>query len=221
MGSVLSGILLFSVVIGATNVVKVRLQAGYSEKPWHFTVGFCLVLAICFSWLPFFQPAAGVIFGIAISFVCIVGWWTHFFASDLKYVQTVPSAYRDITCLSWRGAVPKTLEVLIQDMSAWLIVGGLFILFDSLLVVIALFSVAVFLLHVPGLHLFGSVYGGYFLVVATMMSVVVPLVYTFGQVGFLLTYAIHLLGYIVMYISFSERTSTSTSVISPKKTKRW
>lgn len=56
------------------------------------------------------------------------------------------------------------------------------------------------ILHLPGLWVFGRIYGWYFLIMSTALAFLVPLFYMLGIQGFLYLYALHLSGYVIMYI---------------------
>ncbi len=115
--------------------------------------------------------------------------------------KSLPVTYRkEIIRPTLNGDITKVTEVILQDVAAWLTVIGLSSLFHSVSLVLVIFTGIVFFLHLPGLWIFGKIYGTYFLVSSTVLAFSVPLLLPFGSNGFVYLVSLHLTVYILMYL---------------------
>ncbi len=196
------GVLLFLGVCGLVNIYKQKSHHSYSSHPWLFTTWYLTWLGIIVLIL---LPPIWLICALVIQvslYLVFLSLWKRLSSGCLKHSYTVPSAFQEMTKPSVLSGIPKALEVSIQDLAAWLIVGSLLSYFTSVLVVALIFSTVVFLLHLPGVKMFGSVYGSYFLCMSTTFAFAVPLLYQFGYIGFCILFGLHLLCYVAMMLIF-------------------
>jgi hypothetical protein len=204
MIGLITGVGLFVSAAIIANYFQTFLKYSYESKPVIFLSLFCTSLIGAWFIIPeilsllqnVYILITAIVYIVTILF--LVQYWKPM--QKLYCAHTVPVEYGGIIQPKPAGQIVKTVEIILQDVSAWLIVGGLLALFSSFNDVVLIFTIIVFLLHVPGLWLFGRVYGSYFLVMSTALAFLVPFLYLLGTVGFLYLYALHLSGYILMYI---------------------
>jgi len=137
--------------------------------------------------------------GLAYVFVMLIFRYSGYIRSMYE-AGTLPLVHRGIAKPTLVGDIVKVIEVLLQDIAAWLTVLGLLLLFDNRHLVIGIFTLLAFLLHVPGITMFGRVYGLYFLCLATLLAFTVPVFMMFGEIGFLYVFVLHLTTYLLMYL---------------------
>jgi len=138
----------------------------------------------------------GLLYVVLMSLLRHLTWIEYMFGG-----ATIPKPYRDeIIRPKLNGDIVKVAEIILQDVAAWLTSIGLFLVFHNLLLVLVTFTAIVFFLHLPGLWIFGKVYGIYFLVTSTLLAFSVPLLLPFGSIGFICLVSLHLTAYILMYI---------------------
>ena len=114
--------------------------------------------------------------------------------------ETIPATYPDVITPTTTGSFVKFFEILMQDICAFLIVGSLLTALQSFALTVFVFTVIVFLFHLPSIKLFGFVYGSYFLGMSTLLAFCVPLLYWYGLLGLLFVLTLHVSMYAVMYI---------------------
>ena len=205
MYGLIIGIILFLSASLVATLLQMRYQYSYTKNPVLFVSLFLICIGGACLFLKYIPPlsliagligiASMYVFGIPLLAKC----W-----KPMQYLygaETEPAAYQGIIHPEFSGQIVKVCEVALQDMAAWLIVGGLLAVSQSLFDTMLLFTSIVFVLHVPGLWMFGRVYGTYFLVLVTAVAFLVPLLYLVDTVGFVYLYAMHLSGYVSMYIS--------------------
>lgn len=198
------GIVLFVSAALIANILQSIFRYSYTACPVLF-VGLFGVFLYGALWtvgyVPPFILLVGVI-AVAISYIVMIQYLVLYWKPMKKLFgsDTVPVVYSGIIAPQLTGQVVKVGEVVLQDVAAWLIVGGLFMLVDSIPTVTSIFTIIVFLLHIPGVWVFGKVYGVYFLVMSTALAFLVPLLYQVDTFGFLYFYALHLAGYVFMYM---------------------
>jgi hypothetical protein len=202
MFPLLLGLSLFVVAVIITTALKNFYKIIYPTHPLVFSSLFIgLMVTVQFIHPVFnltilvYSIFIGLIYLALMSLLRISGLLDIMFGTD-----SLPGVHKEITQPKIAGDLVKVVEVLLQDMSAWLIVLGLFELFSNLYVVIATFTVLVSCLHLPGLSMFGKVYGSYFLAASTLLAFSVPLLFSLGTIGFLIIFSLHLFSYIGMYI---------------------
>lgn len=203
MEGLIVGIVLFLAAFIAATVLQMHYKYRYSKN----SVLFVTVFLFCIggaSWFLNFVPSitliTSLVFMASLYVVCIqllVLFWKPM--RNLYGAETIPNAYQDIIDATFAGQVVKVCEIALQDMAAWLIVGGLLATTHSLVYSMILFTSIVFILHVPGLWMFGQVYGSYFLILVSTVAFLVPLFYRIDRIGFIYLYALHLSGYIALY----------------------
>jgi hypothetical protein len=204
MHGLILGIVLFLLASSLATMLQTRLLYSYAKHPFLFAGLFVAFLSGTL-WSLDYMPAPLLVSGLVVLALVYIGtisllvkYWRPM--NNLYGVDTVPPAYQGLIQPECSGQVVKVFELVLQDTAAWLIVGGLLSLSHSLLLAAVLFTGIVFLLHIPGLWLFGRVYGAYFLVLVTLVAFLVPLLYQIDQYGFLYLYTLHIGGYITMYL---------------------
>lgn len=204
MFELLVGLILFLSAAAVVALLQIIFKISYEQKPFLFLTIFILLIIGAVYVMEFgfiHEILIGAILLAALyagSIIGLVRYWKPM--KNLYGADTVPTRYLGIVSPKPAGQFPKVIEVVLQDLSAWLIVGGLLTLTNSLSFTIIIFAAIVFILHIPGVWEFGKVYGNYFLILSTALSCIVPLFYLIGPLWFLAVYAIHLSGYIVMYL---------------------
>lgn len=206
MGVLISGIGLFVIASVIANLLQIRFRFTYESNPVVFVglfVGLLTVTALYWQYFPALS-VAGVLLILAISYCVIVmllkGYWQPM--QSLYGAASLPSAYHGLIRPRVSGQVVKVAELLLQDTAAWLVVMGLVLVSKTPIVPYVLFTIIVFLVHIPAPRLFGPVYGTYFLLASVALASVVPFLFSFGKIGFSLLYALHLSTYIAMYVLF-------------------
>jgi hypothetical protein len=205
MPSIISGVALFIVVVGLLLKYRQWSNRSYSSHPGLFTLWYIGWIIVCVLILKFPWLIICIASIVALLYLAFLGVWKSVSSGTLKYVESIPGPFKELSQPTVWSAVPKTLEIFIQDVAAWLIVGGLCMYFTQWWMVAILFSSVVYALHIPGIKMFGPVYGRYFLYTSTTFAFVVPLVYQFGYLGFCFVYGVHIFGYVVMYLVFLKR----------------
>ncbi len=204
MPLIITGIVIFVTAATIANILQSYLKYRYETHSLIF-IGIFLT---CLAGGAFFVSQIALlllnipIFIIATLYIAIIISLVRFWQPMQKLYgsQTVPPEYVGLINPKPYGQVVKVFEIMLQDISAWLIVGGLFLLPLSFIEVAFVFTVIVAILHIPGLWIFGKVYGAYFLVTSTTLAFLVPFFYHTGTQGFIHLYALHLGGYVTMYI---------------------
>lgn len=205
MSQIITGILLFLSVGGLVNIYKQKTNHSYSSHPGLFTLWYAVWVSGCILWLPFPVSVVSIVGVLGAFYLVFLMLWKRLTGGKLNYIETIPTAFKEMGEPRTLSAVPKVFEIFIQDLAAWLIVGALFIFFTHWWIVAIVFSLVVFSLHVPGINMFGPVYGSYFLFMSTIFACIVPFVYPIGYAGFCIVYGLHLLSYMIMYLVFLER----------------
>jgi hypothetical protein len=204
MTLIMTGIALFVTAAVIANILQSYFKYRYETTPLIFIAIFLTPLGIASLFITqvsllllHFQIVIIAVLYIT-TIILLARFWQPM--QNLYGSHTVPAGYKGLIKPKLSGQVVKMFEVALQDTSAWLIVGGLFLLPLSFIEVAVIFTVIVTILHVPGLWVFGKVYGGYFLIMSTALAFLVPLFYTIGLQGFLYLFALHLGGYVIMYM---------------------
>lgn len=205
MYGLIIGIVLFVSAALIATLLQMRYQYNYAKNPIVFICLFLFCIGGSFWFLNYFPP---------LFFVVSVGCIASLYAAGIPLLakfwkpmqrlygaETIPPAYRQgIIHPGLTEQTVKVTEVALQDMATWLIVGGLLAVSHSVYSTMLLFTGIVFVLHIPGLWMFGRVYGMYFLLLVTAVAFLVPSLYQINGVGFLYLYMMHLGGYILMYL---------------------
>lgn len=206
MDSLLAGSSLFIIASITATILQNRSDWTYSKNPIRFSVLFLVLLsavAFVFKYKPSISIAISITI-LALLYIllvrCMVSYWKPM--NSLHAAASVPKPYVGLVKPEFSGQFVKVVELLLQDVAAWLIVTGLFSVFFELDMVVFIFTLIVFLLHIPAPKLFGKVYGTYFLILSTTLAFLVPLLYQYGEVGFTALYLTHISGYILMYLLF-------------------
>jgi len=205
MHGLIIGIALFVSAALIATLLQMRYRYNYAKNPIVFVCLFLVCIGGTFWFLNYLPPVLLVVSVGLIASLYVAG--IPLFAKFWKPMQclygaeTIPLAYREgIIRPGLTEQIVKVTEIALQDMAAWLIVGGLLTISHSILYSMLLFTGIVFALHIPGLWMFGRVYGMYFLVLVTAVAFLVPLLYQVDTLGFLYVYSLHLGGYVAMYI---------------------
>jgi len=175
-------------------------------RAWYLYIPFFLITASAFAVISgvdlinYFLNSSAILVGllsiglfIGLEFLRGYSWTFH----EYFRAETLPVAYRDLFQPRLSGITVKTSEIFFQDVIALVLVLALFNQF-SLLVTSTIFVCLVALLHIPGLWLYGRIYGGMFLFYSTILAATVPWLLTTPLLGFVLIFSLHLLMYPVM-----------------------
>ena len=138
---------------------------------------------------------------VGLTYVALMSLLRRFnFLTSLFGADTLPEIDKGIVTPHMSGDIIKVIEVFLQDVSAWLSVLGLLYIFHNVYAVVVIFTLVVFLFHLPGVYIFGKVYGTYFLVTSTLLAFIVPLFVQLGTHFFMYVFVIHLCVYLLMYV---------------------
>jgi hypothetical protein len=205
MELVIAGLGLFLSAALTATLLQVRFQYNYAKNPIAFISLFLVCIVGSFWFLNYFPPVF-----LVVSIGCVAGLYVAGIPLLAKFwkpmqhlcgAETVPLAYRQgLIRPGLTEQLVKVTEIALQDMAAWIIVGGLIIVLNSVSFSMFVFAGIVFVLHIPGLWMFGRVYGMYFLVLSTVVAFIVPWLYQIEGLGFVYLYTMHLSGYVAMYI---------------------
>ena len=182
------GVALFAVGMLTSLLLQKYIKYTYVKNASLF-LGLFLVLLGYVSWSFEYLPLWYVCVGVSLLAICysasIVMLAKYWGPMGVPYgIKTIPTIYRENLSPDGRGQLVKAVEVLLQDVSAWLIVGGLFAVTPSIAIGIVAFTVIVLLVHIPGMWFFGRIYGTYFLVMSSVLAFMVTYFYQQGDVGF-------------------------------------
>lgn len=199
---IILGLSLFIVAVIITTTIKNIFKITYPTHPFIFCslfVGLMIIIQVIHQvfnvTIVIFSIIIGLVYVGCMSFVRSSGLLKNVFGSS-----SLPEVHKEIAHPKLTGDVVKVFEVLLQDMSAWLTVFGLFSIVSDMYTVMILFTSLVFLLHLPGLRIFGKVYGTYFLLSSTLLAFSVPVLFSLDTIGFLVVFSLHLSCYVVMYV---------------------
>lgn len=200
------GLTLFVMVAIIATILQVGVGYSYSRNPLLFSALYLVAIGLAagvigYSFdLPFLLVLIGIAGIYIVTISGLVRYWSPM--QQLHAAHTIPSTYQGMVAPKLTGQFTKVVEVTLQDSSAWLIASGLLIISGSLTVSVLLFTLISFVTHIPGLWLFGKVYGSYFLIMVTLCAFLVPFLVSYGAVGYTILYTIHLSGYVLMYLFF-------------------
>jgi hypothetical protein len=203
MPAIIYGIRLFAVSLGGANVSQSVFSWRYHSHPHIFAPWYLVALygALVYLAWPFSLTLALIMAGQGLAYVIAIYILNHASWFDVMYkVDSLPVAFKDVAHPTVRTAIVKILEVALQDMIAIIIVQGLLEYTGSFYLAALLFSVVVFLVHVPSIWLYGRFYGGYFLLLSTLLASSVVLLVSYSAMGFAGVIAIHLISYLALYI---------------------
>ena len=197
----------FAAVLGFTVSFLIKQKGfSYREEFYIFSPLFLLTVVFLIAVSPRIHPylrmgnEALVLFLVAGSFVVVQHIYGRIFARvDIYGYDTIPEDTKQVLDLNIRTALSKICEITLQQMCALLIVVGLAMLGVSLFWMSILFTLVVFILHIPTPKWFGKIYGNYFLWASTLFAPFIPyLILTFPG-GFYLSLSLHIFMYIVLY----------------------
>lgn len=175
---IFTGIILFATAAIIANILQSYFNYRYESKPLIFIGIFlaCLGTASIFvTQIPLLLLNFQIVI-IAVLYIIIIILLARFWQpmQNLYGSHTVPAGYKGLIKPKLSGQFVKVFEIALQDTSAWLIVGGLFLLPLSFTEVAVVFTVIVTILHIPGVWVFGKVYGWYFLIMSTALAFYSP-----------------------------------------------
>jgi hypothetical protein len=204
MHGLILGILLFLTASSLATFLQTRLGYSYTKHPVLFS-GLFVAFLVGTLWSLDYVPPPLLVLGVSLlaaAYIVTITLLTKYWSPmrNLYGASSVPAAYRSLIQPELSGQLVKVSELLLQDTAAWLIVGGLLAVSHGMFVTALLFTGIVFILHIPGLWLFGWVYGSYFLILVTLVACLVPLLYQIDEYGFLYLYSLHLSGYVILYL---------------------
>ena len=130
-------------------------------------------------------------------------WWRTLRNEHIYGINTIPAENRSIVTIDPVADLTKLFEILFQDVVVFAIVLSLTSFFANIYTPLILFTLIVSVVHLPGVALFGRIFGTYWLVCSTILA---PLAFYFVSIEFGLYYlfilhtSITLLLYVVIYI---------------------
>lgn len=204
MTELVVGITLFCVTAIIANILQSCFRYRYESNPFIFLGLFSLGLIAVSLYVPEMARLIANMYVLLVAslyvfvIICLVYYWRPM--QNLYAANYVPVAYEGLIKPKPIGQIVKAVEIVLQDVAAWLIVGGLLTLSISFLETTLIFTAIVMTLHIPGIWVFGKIYGWYFLILSTILAFLVPLLYVVGPQGFIYVLALHLSGYVFMYI---------------------
>lgn len=189
---------------------KLWFQCNYITRPLFFAAVYFIALTISFLPQPFHLFPSDFVWigGVATAYVLFSWVWearlSHVILPGTREFS-VPQ--QDVAPPKTMSALPKVLEVLLQDVALISLVL-LLLNYSSSLVVVTLAGVfVVAFTHAPAPMLFGRFYGWFFLVAGVGWASVLPYLIKHDLVWLGELYAIHLGMYVFMYFLALLRTA--------------
>lgn len=138
---IFTGIILFAIAAILANILQSNFNYRYESKPLIFIGTFlaCLGTASFFvTQIPLLLLNFQIVI-IAVLYIATIILLARFWQpmQSLYGSHTVPVGYKGLIKPKLSGQFVKVFEIALQDISAWLIVGGLFLLQFSFIEVVA------------------------------------------------------------------------------------
>ncbi len=198
---ILAGVILFGVFFPVVNTASSKFHANPYQRPlvfgWFFVLMVCIPIVLFQEvrdlwWLP------GVLVSLLVVVISIV--LGRYWQNCIPYTtSTIYDEKPFIVTVTPTSAALKSIDIVFQQICAYLIVFGLFSFGLSLPATIGIFMVSVFLMHLPSETVFGKFIGRYFLFVSTALSFVLPLAVSYDSRLVYVTFILHVLGYWLLY----------------------
>lgn len=197
----------FALTAGGANLLQ-RFYSYTYQKNWFVFVSLFLCVGYLGLFLttsigdnfPFLDITGLILAGAALAmFLGFEYWWGRSFTLDDMYKpETLPSAYQGLLVPQFASSVTKAVEIFFQDLVMLVIILQLLQNGFSYFVAGLIFMGVSTAVHLPGLYMFGRVYGAVFLVLSSAFAPFAPLVIGEIAVGFYVIFSFHLIMYPVI-----------------------
>jgi hypothetical protein len=165
MIEILTAVGWFVLLAGVANVLQYFYGTTYKKNALIFVSLF--LLGVCGIWyttslssITQFSDTLGILLGVlgVASYVTFCGWWNRTFTLEQMYgVATLPKSYQQLLAPNANSALSKAGEILVQDVVLLVIVTELLRMNYSYLAAGGLFSVIVFIIHIPSPYIIGRI----------------------------------------------------------------
>ena len=191
-----------------------KKKYSYSEKAHWFIpllLGSSILLLISYN-IELAAPSVFVLLLLVTAVGVYLGFsylWSRTLSMEQVYgLDTIPVANRSIVAVNPLADFTKLFEIFFQDVVVFVLVLSLVSYFESSYLPLIVFTLIVFVVHIPGIRLFGKIFGTYWLLLSTALAPLAFYLFSF-QNGLYYLFALHasinLLLYIMIYI-LSKKT---------------
>ncbi len=204
---ILIGCLSFGIVLGFVNsILKRQYAMSYTTAPVSYVVlyatsSIALLLMLANQQLFIAGYETAVAICVLVAGYCVFGVMQHERMSGLDHCQMfgIPPTAQIELCPTAAGQTVKITEICFQQLCALMILSGLLALGLGLLAMTVLFTVIVFVIHIPSWWLFGRLFGGFFIWSSTGLATVYPTLMVYTSYSFTYMLMIHVAVYILWY----------------------
>jgi hypothetical protein len=134
-------------------------------------------------------------------------WWRHSLVyTDVWGYQSLPSQYRYLAAPNFVQSLAKLAEIFFQNVLTIAAISMLLLQGDNLWLITLFFVLAVFLVHLPALMLYGTVFAGFFLLLILVVTPFFPLIIANSPYALYLLFAIHVSMYPLRLILLKTKT---------------
>ena len=194
------------VVAGGVNFMQRRYTYTYNSHWWLYVpvlvAAGSLVVLMLPELMPYIADKTGVFLLLSMLTVYFLVEFSRSVIWSAKnyYKNTsLPTTYQGLLQPKISGSITKVADIFFQDVTALAIII-LLLSSLSLTMTTLVFVLVVFTIHIPGLLLFGRVYGGVFLVFSTGFAFFIPYLIQSVSFGWHIMYIVHSLMYPVMML---------------------
>ncbi len=210
MSDIVFPVLLFVLIAATLNGrLFLKKKYSYSEKATLFIpilVGSSILLLTLYDTaisVPSFTVSILLLLVVSLYLSFSILWMRTIKKDEVVSINTIPDEYRSIIELNPLADTTKLFEIFFQDVVVFVLVLSLISYFENNYVPLIIFTLVVFTVHIPGIKLFGRIFGTYWLVLSTVLAPLAFYLISF-QYGlyylFMLHASINLLLYVVIYI---------------------
>lgn len=213
VGLILIGSLSFVLVLGYANVIlKRRRQLLYTTASLQFAALY-LVSSLSLVALLAGQQLATFGFGTMLLVACLILSYCRFGMLQTGYMLGldhcalfgIPANAQIELCPTVSGQVVKVTEICFQQLCALLVLSGMIVLGVGLVAMTVMFTLLVFIVHVPSFWLFGRLFGGFFVWSSTSLAMVYPSLLMYTASGFIYMLIVHVGVYVLWYSYLIQR----------------
>ncbi len=198
---------LFVVVAAVINgQLLLKKKYPYDEK-WYLFIPILLfssvVLLLIYD-IPVSAPTATVaislIFLISVYLGLSYVWYKTLVALGVYGIETIPVENQNIVRVKPLADATKLVEILFQDVVALATVLTLTQITADNTLAILILTVIVFIVHIPGIKLFGRIFGTFWLFASTALAPIAYYLLSFEQ-GLYYLFILHSSTYLLLYSS--------------------
>ena len=203
---ILGGVGIFLVAAAMVNIVFINwFRYSYAKNYIFFTALYVLFTTVLLLTTDLFEP----ILTLSNGFLCVAmlvayPFFGYYFDKNkprgtFVHLFKIPKEQKAMLAVTTSSCFVKVWEILIQQLVAYLVVTGLLLFEFPLWLCAIVFASIVCLVHYPGLRLFGSVFGKFFLWASTIISFFYPFLMQYPEYGWGIMVVIHTTAYVIWY----------------------